>query len=79
MCNRTESVEHFLLHCIRFTEARRTMLNVVLAINNVNFGRLQSNNKIKLLLYGDISLGNVVNKLLIKATINFLRDSERFL
>ena len=79
VCNRTENLDHYFLHCTRFTEARRTLFDLLLTIINVHFEQLNSKDKIKLLLYGDLSLGNAVNKLLIEATLNFLRDSERFL
>ena len=79
VCNRTENLEHYFLHCTRFTEARRTLFHFLLTLNNVNFEQLVSKDKIKLLLYGDTSLGGVANRLLIEATLNFLKDSGRFL
>ena len=78
-CNRPENLEHYFLHCTRFVEARCTLLSFIMTLNIVNFGQSSSKDKIKLLLYGDTSLGNVVNKFVLEATIKFLNDSDRFL
>ena len=78
VCKRTENLEHFFLNCIRFTETRRTVLNSVLTLN-VNFNQLNPQNKIQLLLYGDTSFSDAINKLLLISTLKFLRDCERFL
>ena len=78
VCKRTENLEHFFLHCIRFTEIRRTLLNSVLPLNG-NFSQLNPQNKIQLLLYGDTSFIDAINKLLLISTLKFLRDCERFL
>ena len=77
VCKSTENLEHFSLNCIRFTEARRTLLNSVLTLN-VNFNQLNPQNKIQLLLYGDTSFSDVSNKLLLISTLKLLRDCERF-
>ena len=76
-CNRSENLEHFFLFCICFTEARRTLFNSVLALYG-NFGLLQLKEKTNVLLYGDSSLNFATNKLLLKATLKFLKDTERF-
>ena len=73
VCKRTENLEHFFLNCIRFTETRRTLLNSVLTLN-VNFNQLNPQNKIQLLLYGDTSFNDAINKLLLVSTLKFLRD-----
>ena len=68
VCERTENLEHFFLHCIRFTETKL----------NVNFNQLNPQSKIQLLLYGDTSFSDAINKLLLISTLKFLRDCERF-
>ena len=55
---------------IRFTETRRTLLNSVLTLN-VNFNQLNPQNKIQLLLYGDTSFSDAINKLLLISTLKF--------
>ena len=76
-CNRSENLEHFFLFCIRFTEARHTLLNSVHVLYR-NFELLQPKLKTKCLLYGDSSLNFATNKSLLQATLQFLRDTERF-
>ena len=73
VCKRTENLEHLFLHCIRFTATRRTLLNSVLTLN-VNFNQLNPQNKIQLLLYGDTSFSEAINKWLLISTLKFLRD-----
>ena len=73
LCKRTESLEHVFLNCICFTETRRALLNSVLTLN-VNFNQLNPQNKIQLLLYGDTSFSDAINKLLLISTLKFLRD-----
>ena len=78
VCNRTEDLEHFFLHCTGFTESRNTLLNSLKKLN-VNFDQLNPLNKVKLLLYGDTSFSDAINKLVLISTLKFLRDCERFL
>ena len=77
-CKLTEDLEDFFLHCIRFTESRNTLLNSLLTLN-VNFDQLNPLNKVKLLLHGDTSFSDAINKLVLISTLKFLRDCERFL
>ena len=77
-CNCTESLEHYFLHCTRFIEARRILFDFFLTFNNFNFDQLISKVKIKIMLYGDPSLGIVVNRSLIKATLLYIKDTDRF-
>ena len=42
------------------------------------FESLTDNNKIDILLYGDSRLDENENKIILKATINYLKNSERF-
>ena len=70
VCKRTENLEHFFLNC--------TLLNSVLTLN-VNFNQLNPQNTTQLLLYGDTSFSDAINKLLLISTLKFLRDCGRFL
>ena len=77
VCKRSENLEHFFLHCTRFIESRKTLLDLIQSLD-VNFRLLQARDKIKLLLYGNSSLNYATNRLLLKATLKFLHDSKRF-
>ena len=76
-CNSSETLVHFFLYCTRFTDVRYTLLNSVHALYG-GFELLQSKEKTNLLLYGDSSLNFATNNLLLKATLKFLKDTERF-
>ena len=43
-----------------------------------NFESLSDNNKNEILLYGDSRLDNNNNKSILEATINYIKNSERF-
>ena len=77
VCKRSENIEHFFLYCTRYIEARRTLLYFVQTLN-VYVEQLQPRDKIKLLL-GETSFSDAINKSLLKVTLTFLRESERFL
>ena len=76
-CNRTENLEHFFLYCARFVSPRRLLFTSIQSLN-INFELLEPRDKIKFLLYGDSSLDLARNKLLLKATLKFVADTERF-
>ena len=77
VCNRTENLEHFFLHCSRFNAARCTLLNYVVSVK-VDFNEMQAKDKTKMLLYGDSSLNFATNKSLLEATLKFLTETNRF-
>ena len=77
ICKSPENTEHFFLHCARFTEARYTFLNTIHLLNR-NFHLLVPEEKSLFLLYGDKSLAIDINKLVLKATLKYLKDTERF-
>ena len=70
VCNSTENVETFL-DCTRSIESRHTLFDFVLSLNDVNLERLHTQDKTFLI--------HATNKLFLKATLKFLRDSKRFL
>jgi len=78
VCNQPENCEHFFLYCTRFAEARRIFFSKLTDIN-LSFANLQSKDRVKLFLYGDMTLNQNTNKILLEATLNFLVDSKRFL
>ena len=43
-----------------------------------NFESLINNNRIDILLYGDSRFDENKNKIILEATINYLKNSERF-
>ena len=73
----TEGTLHYLLHCHHFSKHRLVLMNSVKSVLN-NFESLSDNNKKEILLYGDSRLDNNNNKFILEATINYIKNSERF-
>ena len=72
-----EDTLHYLLHCRHFSVHRRDLMNSVKSVFN-NFESLPDNAKKDVLLYGDSLLDHNQNKIIIQATINYIKVSERF-
>ena len=74
-----ETSQHFLLHCPIFIEQRRNLfqtINPILLANNMRF--LEDKNLMQLLLYGHEKFKLSSNQIVLKATINFIRNTCRF-
>ena len=75
-----ETTEHFLMNCPLFKIQRDSLLSVV----NPFFSKLKaaiptlSSNLAQILLYGNENLNPSENSSILKATIDFIRTSERF-
>ena len=74
---KTEDTEHYLLHCHHFTPLRINLMN---SVNSVlyNFESLSDIDKKEILLYGDPRIDNNKNKIIVEATLNYIKVSERF-
>ena len=75
--NDIETLAHFLLHCPHYSHERSTFLNTIRNINRHIFDK----NDLQItetLLYGDSSLDDKSNTLILNATIDFLFVTKRF-
>ena len=75
--NDIETLAHFLLHCPHYSNERSTFLNTIRNINRNIFDK----NDLQItetLLYGDSSLDDKSNALILNATIDFLFVVKRF-
>ena len=75
-----ESTEHFLLSCPLFTRQRENLfltINPVLNVKIQNFDSLANAAKTQILLYGNEHLNILENKLILNATIEYIRSTER--
>ena len=73
-----EDIYHYLLHCHVFHDIRNTLLINVSGIVGED-ARLYSDITLKnLLLYGDENFSYVANKSILKETLTFIHQSERF-
>ena len=72
-----ETLAHFLLHCPHYSHERSTFLNT---IRNINRNIFEKNDLqiTETLLYGDSSLDEKSNTLILNATIDFLFVTKRF-
>ena len=68
-----ETTCHYLLHCPNFTND----LNIVSTINENSVTSCDATS-VKLLLYGDESLGLETNTLISNTSVDFILSSERF-
>jgi len=72
-------LEHYFLRCSNYTNARQDheqSLNPLLVAKNLIL--LDELSKVKLLLYGHETLSPADNKIILKATIKYINDTERF-
>ena len=80
ICNMSdETTQHFLLECSSFNTQRIdliTLLSDILLMNDME--NLSTSQKVPLLLYGHENFTDEENRLLIKATISFIRLTGRF-
>ena len=72
-----EDTSHYLLHCLHFSNHRTDLMN---SVNSIipNFESMNDNVKKDILLFGDSRFDENKNKTILEATINFLKNSERF-
>ena len=69
----------FLIHCVNFSNERETLMRSITPIlNTKGLSSLNDCAKVKLLLYGDDSFSRDENSIILKATLQFSHDSERF-
>ena len=75
-----EDTEHYLLHCHSYHLQRNSLLSRVQAIL-LSYGLLNLSNEelVSIILYGDERLPIESNKAIIKATLEFIESSKRFL
>ena len=72
-----ENTSHYLLHCHHFSQHRIDLMNSVNSIYR-NFDSLPDNNKRNVLLFGDASSNETTNKMILEATIIYIKRTERF-
>ena len=75
--NEMETSTHYLLHFPTYTNERLTLLN---KIKSVNCSILESSDAAvtKILLFGDNTLSNSSNTLILNSTIEYIISTQRF-
>ena len=75
--NDIETLAHILLHCLHYSHKRSTFLNTTRNINRHIFDK-NDLQVAEILLYGDSSLDDKSNTLILNAIIDFLFVTKRF-
>ena len=73
-----EDNEHFLLHCPIFEETRRDLLGSLSDTTGFDLAELDTQSLRHLLLFGNPGLTLIANRLIMEATINFIKATKRF-
>ena len=73
-----EDNEHFLLHCLRYANYRRDLLDRVSNIVDMDLDNVTSINRCNLLLYGNSQFPFETNHPINESTITFIKSTKRF-
>ena len=73
----TETVSHFFLRCLNYTNLRIDLMNELMIIDS-NLLHYNHEKLTETLLYGDKSLSNDINSKIINSSISFIIKSTRF-
>ena len=73
-----ETTEHFLLKCPLFTDHRQTLLSMVIPKINLNENTLTDESIAQILLYGNERLTPGDNNFILRATMDYFRNTGRF-
>ena len=75
--NEIKTSTHYLLHCPTYTNERLTLLN---KIKSINCSILESSDAAvtKILLFGDNTLSNSYNTLILNSTIEYIISTQQF-
>ena len=72
-----EDTSHYLLHCQHFSNHRIDLMNSVKSVI-INFESMTDNRKQDILLYSDSHKNENKNKIISEASVNYLKNFERF-
>ena len=72
-----EDNEHFLLHCPLFELQRRDLLGQLGDLPAIDIVSLDSETICELLLFGSPNLNVIVNRIILEATISFIKSTQR--
>ena len=79
LCGRAEEdSEHFFLHCHFFEEARRDLLGSLSDIPGLNIAELDTPSLCHLILFGNPDLTQIANRIIMEATISYIKATKRF-
>ena len=71
-----EDREHYFLHCLHFNQSRRGLFDTMAEILGSGIAKLDSVALCNVLLYGSYNLTLVENRMIIKATIDYIKKTN---
>ena len=72
-----EDNEHFLLHCPLFELQRTDLLGQLGDLPGIDIDSLDSKTICELLLFGSLNANVIVNRIILEATISFIKSTHR--
>ena len=72
-----EDNEHYLLHCPRFNQLREDLFGTVTEVSGIDIANLDSETLCNLLLYGSPYMNMIDNRIIIEATIEYIKKTNR--
>ena len=73
----TECTDHFFLRCQKYVSFRTALMNELSSINS-GIISLRPSALLEVILYGDKMLNDNSNKQILTATINYIKNTQRF-
>lgn len=73
-----ESTEHFFLHCPKFNSQRQTLLSNIATALNTDISVFPDSHLTEILMYGSPSFNNVTNKIILTASLHYIKSTGRF-
>ena len=73
----TEDNEHFRLHCPLYSILSQDLFDQLSDIDGFNVADVNPKELCLLLLFGDQNLGTVASRIILEATISFIKASAR--
>ncbi len=73
-----EDEKHFLLHCPLYGPICRNLLGQLSDITGINSTSSNTESLSELLLYGSPNLCVVTNRIILEATIDYIKTTKRF-
>ena len=81
LCNcgtTNEDSKHFLLHCPMFYHLRRNLLGQLSEVLSMAISNFDSDVVCSLMLYGNSELPYIVNRMILEATLEYIKSCRRF-
>ena len=72
-----EDTGHYLMHCPQFCTVRQTLLGQISGVG-FDIANMSTKDLSCLLLYGKLNGSSYINRMILEATVSFIKSSKRF-